>query len=189
MEVMFGWIARLSRQPRDEASHIEFQLPQSYGTAVIHFLYRMLQDRAVAEELAVEVFLRLYRSSAGSSDRSDIIAQLFRVATDLALSGLRNSNSQSIREQSVDSLGSARRAVALLPGKQRAAVLLHKYHHMGYRQIAQVLNCRESAARSLLCAAYATLRRRLAAADRKLTGLSSESTRFQNELDPLQQIG
>jgi DNA-directed RNA polymerase specialized sigma24 family protein len=37
----------------------------------------MLQDRAVAEELAVEVFLRLYRSSAGSIDRSETAAQLF----------------------------------------------------------------------------------------------------------------
>jgi hypothetical protein len=60
---------------------------------------------------------------------------------------------------------------------------------MDYRQIAQVLNCRQSAARSLLCSAYETLRRRLVASDWKLTGLSSETTRFQNELDPLQQIG
>jgi DNA-directed RNA polymerase specialized sigma24 family protein len=68
-------------------------------------------------------------------------------------------------------------------------MLLHKYHHTDDRQIAQVLNCRESAARWLLCSAYETLRRRLATSDRRLTGFSSESTRFQNELDPLQQIG
>jgi Sigma-70, region 4 len=76
----------------------------------------------------------------------------------------------------------ARWALAFLPDKQRAAVLLHKYHRMDYLQIAKVLNCRESAARSLLLSAYETLRRKLAASDRELTGFSGESTRFQNGL-------
>jgi RNA polymerase sigma-70 factor (ECF subfamily) len=59
-------------------------------------------------------------------------------------------------------LNEVRRAVASLPEKQRAAVLMHKYEEMEYTQIAAVLNCSESAVKSLLFRAYETLRARLA---------------------------
>jgi RNA polymerase sigma-70 factor (ECF subfamily) len=55
-----------------------------------------------------------------------------------------------------------RRAIAALPEKQRAAVLMHKYEEMEYTQIARVLSCSESAVKSLLFRAYETLRARLA---------------------------
>jgi RNA polymerase sigma-70 factor (ECF subfamily) len=55
-----------------------------------------------------------------------------------------------------------RRAIAALPEKQRAAVLMHKYEEMEYSQIAKVLNCSESAVKSLLFRAYESLRARLA---------------------------
>ena len=54
------------------------------------------------------------------------------------------------------------RAVAALPEKQRAAVLLHKYQEMDYDEIARVLECSESALKSLLFRAYETLRIELA---------------------------
>ena len=59
-------------------------------------------------------------------------------------------------------LDEVRRAVATLPEKQRAAVLMHKYEEMEYSQIAKVLSCSESAVKSLLFRAYETLRVRLA---------------------------
>jgi RNA polymerase sigma-70 factor (ECF subfamily) len=59
-------------------------------------------------------------------------------------------------------LQEVRDAIALLPGKQRAAVLMHKYEEMEYSQIASVLECSESAVKSLLFRAYETLRARLA---------------------------
>jgi RNA polymerase sigma-70 factor (ECF subfamily) len=59
-------------------------------------------------------------------------------------------------------LQQVRDGIALLPEKQRAAVLMHKYEEMGYAQIAQVLGCSESAVKSLLFRAYETLRARLA---------------------------
>jgi RNA polymerase sigma-70 factor (ECF subfamily) len=55
-----------------------------------------------------------------------------------------------------------RESIASLPAKQRAAVLMHKYEEMEYSQIAQVLECSESAVKSLLFRAYETLRLRLA---------------------------
>jgi RNA polymerase sigma-70 factor (ECF subfamily) len=59
-------------------------------------------------------------------------------------------------------LQEVRSAIALLPEKQRAAVLMHKYEEMDYAQIANVLECSESAVKSLLFRAYETLRARLA---------------------------
>jgi RNA polymerase sigma-70 factor (ECF subfamily) len=59
-------------------------------------------------------------------------------------------------------LEEVRLAVAGLPEKQRAAVLMHKYEEMEYAQIARVLRCSESAVKSLLFRAYETLRARLA---------------------------
>jgi RNA polymerase sigma-70 factor, ECF subfamily len=152
---------------------------------VIHFVYRMVENRAVAENLAAEAFVRLYRSRASFDTAAESATRLFRIAADLALHESRNGTSQSTPDHGAG----ARWALAFLPDKQRAAVLLHKDHRMDYRQIAKVLNCRESAARSLLLSAYETLRRRLAASDRELTGFSGESAGFQNGFDPLQQIG
>jgi RNA polymerase sigma-70 factor (ECF subfamily) len=59
-------------------------------------------------------------------------------------------------------LEEVRRAVAALPAKQRAAVLMHKYEEMEYSHIASSLGCSESAVKSLLFRAYETLRARLA---------------------------
>jgi RNA polymerase sigma-70 factor, ECF subfamily len=54
------------------------------------------------------------------------------------------------------------RAVHALPEKQRAAVLLHKYQELDYDEIARILECSESALKSLLFRAYETLRTELA---------------------------
>jgi RNA polymerase sigma-70 factor (ECF subfamily) len=68
-----------------------------------------------------------------------------------------------------------RDSIAALPAKQRAAVLMHKYEEMEYSQIAQVLECSESAVKSLLFRAYETLRARLAHLDvNKKTGAQHE---------------
>ena len=182
---MFGWIARSSRQRCDESSRIELQLLQGYWAAVIHFLYRMIGNQVVAEELAAEAFLRLHRSRANFDTVAQSPTRLFSVAADLAFNELQNSRVRSTQGPA----GALRRAMAFLPDKQRAAVLLHKYHRMDYPQIAKVLNCREAAARSLLLSGYETLRRQLAVCEQELTGFSGESTRFQNGFDPLQQIG
>jgi len=54
------------------------------------------------------------------------------------------------------------RAIHDLPEKQRAAVLLHKYQELDYDEIARILECSESALKSLLFRAYETLRTQLA---------------------------
>jgi len=162
-------------------------LLQKHRTSVIHFLYRMVQNHAVAEELAQEVFLRVYRSRASYEPSAKFTTWLFRIATHLALNALRDNKNERLQDRLDDEspdmpvkqvsdkqptveekmvyharLEEVRRAVATLPEKQRAAVLMHKYEEMEYSQIAKVLNCSESAIKSLLFRAYETLRARLA---------------------------
>jgi RNA polymerase sigma-70 factor (ECF subfamily) len=162
-------------------------LLEKYRASVSHFLYRMVQDQAVSEELAQEVFLRVYRSRESYEPTAKFTTWLFRIATHLALNWLRDEKNERGQERLDESAadGSARevpdrapsveqkmlyevkveevrRAVAALPDKQRAAVLMHKYEEMEYSQIAKVLSCSESAVKSLLFRAYETLRARLA---------------------------
>lgn len=154
---------------------------------VVHFLYRMIQNHAVAEELAQEVFLRVYRSRSTYEATAKFTTWLFRIATHLALNSLRDGKNERFQEHldddrhdlparqvsdthpSVEQFmvyeakrDEIRRAVAALPEKQRAAVLMHKYEDMEYSQIARVLSCSESAVKSLLFRAYESLRARLA---------------------------
>lgn len=154
---------------------------------VIHFLFRMVQNQPVAEELAQEVFLRVYRSRANYEPTAKFTTWLFRIATHLALNWIRDKRhergqesldvevQEGVSRQIADRAISAeqtmvresrfdeiRRAIAGLPEKQRAAVLMHKYDEMEYSQIATVLECSESAVKSLLFRAYETLRARLA---------------------------
>ena len=162
-------------------------LLEKHRSSVVHFLYRMVQNAAVAEELAQEAFLRVYRSRTTYEPTAKFTTWLFRIATHLALNALRDgkyarleerldaaaeeapSRQISDRRPSVEAalvkesrLAEVRRAIAALPAKQRAAVLMHKYEEMDYTQIAKALHCSESAVKSLLFRAYETLRARLA---------------------------
>ncbi len=154
---------------------------------VVHFLYRMVQNQAVSEELAQEVFLRVYRSRTSYEPAAKFTTWLFRIATHVALNHIRDGkkekghqsldevlldgvtrqveDSQPTVEQSMlneSKLGEVRKAIEALPEKQRAAVLMHKYEELEYSQIAKALGCSESALKSLLFRAYETLRARLA---------------------------
>jgi len=162
-------------------------LLEKHRGPVIHFLFRMVQNQAVAEELAQEVFLRVYRSRATYEPTAKFTTWLFRIAMHLALNCIRDGRNEKLQE-SLDQdvadgqvrqvatvepnveqrllyqakLLEVRQAIECLPAKQRAAVLMHKYEEMEYSQIAGVLSCSESAVKSLLFRAYEALRARLA---------------------------
>jgi RNA polymerase sigma-70 factor (ECF subfamily) len=162
-------------------------LLDKHRSPVIHFLYRMVQNQAVAEELAQEVFLRVYKSRSSYEPTAKFTTWLFRIASHLALNWIRDGRNEkrqaSLDEESPDGtarqvpdrgrtveqelvyqakLREVRQAIESLPAKQKAAVMMHKYQEMEYAQIADVLTCSESAVKSLLFRAYESLRMRLA---------------------------
>jgi RNA polymerase sigma-70 factor (ECF subfamily) len=164
-------------------------LAQKYHRAIIHFLFRMVRNEAVAEELAQEVFLRVYRSRESYRAEAKFTTWLYRIATNLAVNHARDTkherSAQTIYldapdeesgttpdvaddEPSVEQrlmrderMAAIRTHVMALPERQRMAVLMHKYQGMDYRQIGDVLKLSESATKSLLFRAYQTLRDKL----------------------------
>jgi len=166
-------------------------LLRRYRTPLVNYLGRMMRDSATAEDLAQEVFLRVYRARSEYAPSAKFTTWIFRIATNLALNARRDGRYRQLEvsiqegnypddgeprvlqipdgrigaEQGLlarDRAALIRRAVEELPEKQRAAVLLHKYEEMDYDQIAKVLGCSESALKSLLFRAYETLRVKLA---------------------------
>jgi RNA polymerase sigma-70 factor, ECF subfamily len=168
-------------------------LLQRYRTPLVNFLYRMVRVREEAEDLAQEVFLRVYRARQDYVPSAKFTTWLFRIATNLALNSVRDNRHQRMEvsldapvtvdaedgdEKALDVAeknpnieqhlieearkNMIRHAIDKLPAKQRAAVLLHKYQELDYGDIARILECSESALKSLLFRAYETLRVELA---------------------------
>jgi RNA polymerase sigma-70 factor, ECF subfamily len=164
-------------------------LVQKYRRPMMSFMYRMAHNAAVAEDLAQEVFLRVYRSRENYEASAKFTTWLYRIATNLAVNHARDTrqerpeNTVSIDEPDEESgrtfdvpdaaptaeenlvrrerLAAIRQRVEALPERQRLAVVMHKYQQMDYRQIADVLKLSESATKSLLFRAYETLREQL----------------------------
>ena len=168
-------------------------LLQRYRSPLVNFLFRMVRSREQAEDLAQEVFLRVYRAREEYVPSAKFTTWLFRIATNLALNSVRDNRYQRLEvsldapvnpdsedgdEKTLDVAEKhpnieqhlveetrkkmIRHAIDKLPEKQRAAVLLHKYEELDYGEISKILECSESALKSLLFRAYETLRVELA---------------------------
>jgi len=83
----------------DEAS-FELLL-QRYRTPLVNFLFRMVRNREQAEDLAQEVFLRVYRAREDYVPSAKFTTWLFRIATNLALNSMRDTRYQKL-EVSID---------------------------------------------------------------------------------------
>jgi RNA polymerase sigma-70 factor, ECF subfamily len=164
-------------------------LVQKYRRPLISFMYRMARNTAAAEDLAQEVFLRVYRSRQTYEASAKFTTWLYRIATNLAVNHARDTrkdrpevtvsldepdeetgttmdvaDSTMTAEEALvrrERLAAIRSRVEALPERQRLAVIMHKYQQMDYKQIADVLKLSESATKSLLFRAYETLRNQL----------------------------
>lgn len=164
-------------------------LIEKYRKPIINFMYRMVHNQAVAEELAQEVFLRVYRSRQTYRAEAKFTTWLYRIATNLGVNHARDTKHEraaqniyldqpdpetgttpdvaddtaSVEENLVrdERMLAIRKHVMALPERQRNAVLMHKYQGLDYKEIGQVLKLSESATKSLLFRAYQTLRERL----------------------------
>ena len=164
-------------------------LVQKYRRPMVGFMYLLCHNPSTAEELAQEVFLRVYRSRTSYEPSAKFTTWLYRIATNLAVNHARDTrherpentlrldepdqetgntpdladDSLSAEEQILkrERLAAIRSKVNALPERQRVAVIMHKFQQMDYREIAGVLKLSESATKSLLFRAYETLREQL----------------------------
>jgi RNA polymerase sigma-70 factor, ECF subfamily len=173
------------RVQREDAASFALLLDRNRST-VLNYLARMVVNRAIAEELAQDVFIRVYRSRRTYEPTAKFSTWLYRITTNVALNHFRDErrthrhisldvqDAAQIRREAQDhallvedrmvrevTAAQIRRAIRSLPAKQRAAVIMHKYDELEYSQIAAVLGCSASAVKALMFRAYETLRMRL----------------------------
>jgi len=156
--------------------------------AIVNFAYRFVHNRELAEELAQEVFLRVYEAAAGYKVQAKFTTWLYRIATNVCLNEVRkphfrashqtldpdpergeeavvleserNAEPDKILEvQAVSDV--LRHALGQIPDKQRIAFILNKYQELSYAEVAEVMKTSEKAVKSLIHRAKEALAERL----------------------------
>lgn len=176
----------LMLQVRDGSPTSFNTLVERYRHDLVGFLYRMVENHAVAEELAQEAFLRAYRSRTTYQPTAKFTTWLYSIGTRLALNWLRDNrlrrryeplegsepdarprqfaDPRPLAESALihdDLVREIRQALGELPVPQRTAVIMHKYQDMTYEEIAAVMQRSPQAIKSLLFRAHTALRDRL----------------------------
>lgn len=183
--------ALMIRVRDDEPGAFEV-LVAKYQDRLVGVLHHIVGDAAEAEDLAQEVFLRVYRARRQYRARAKFSTWLFTIANHLAANSRRRlrrkpqvrlppessgplgprpaeqlardgAASPSQQLQRQEMAAIVRRAVDGLSERQRVAVVLHKFEDMSYAEIAEVMQMSTKAVKSLLNRARVNLREALRA--------------------------
>lgn len=151
-------------------------LVELHSAEVFAYLCRLIQDIRDAEDCLQETFLHALRAYPHLKHDTNLRAWLFRIATNQAYTQLRKRNRLSREIADLDNrihsanveiepsierkelLSSISQAVSSLPHKQGAALVMRKYQHLSYAEIAEALNCSQESARSSVYQALKKLR-------------------------------
>ena len=151
-----------------------------YESAVVNYLTRLTRDRSRAEELAQEAFLRLYERASRYQERGQLLPYLLRIASNLMRSEERRSRrwrtlsvlvgstpappepTQERRLLSGEATRVVEDALAALPLRYRAPLVLREIEGLSYREIAIALGCREGTVKSRINRARERLKTLLA---------------------------
>jgi RNA polymerase sigma-70 factor (ECF subfamily) len=167
------------------------ELVEAYQHRLVGIMHHLVGNATEAEDLAQEVFLRVYRARKKYRARCKFSTWLFTIANNLALNTLRSRQRKPVvplklhdsgplgprpaeqlvrdrtarpeqRMQQQELAGVVQQALADLNERQRMAVVLNKFEDMGYAEIAEVMNLSTKAVKSLLSRARSNLRSALA---------------------------
>jgi len=156
----------------DQGAFRELYLRHKSG--IFTLALRMVGDRAEAEDLTQEAFIRAFRGLSGYRGASSFPTWLYRIAVNCCQSRIRSVGSRKmvpLDRVEIGSNGMQRRAdlarilesaVAKLPLGCREAFVLHDVQGMGHREISDILGCSEANVRSQLWRARGKLRDMLA---------------------------
>ena len=161
-------------------------LLQRYRTPLVNFLYRIVRDSGAAEDLAQEVFLRVYRARDRYAPSAKFTTWLMTITRNLVFNEMRRSRrfpevwkdpeGREEPERQLPDLQTAspaqellhtelqnavNTAIAELPELQRVAIVLRRYENMPYEEIAEVLNVSLPAVKSIIFRARADLKEKL----------------------------
>jgi RNA polymerase sigma-70 factor (ECF subfamily) len=176
---------------KDGDPHAFRVLFEGYKKKIINFCYRFCGDGETAEELAQEVFLRVYKAAPKYRPDARFSTWIFRIATNVCLNELRKKRYHWHMESLEVPSGSGEwkmageiqdptplpqerlefaerdhmilQAISNLPGKQRAALVLRIFHGFSYREIAGQIKSSESSVKSFIHRGRQSLKQVLAA--------------------------
>jgi RNA polymerase sigma-70 factor (ECF subfamily) len=144
------------------------ELLQRHQVKVINLIYSFLNDRWEAEDVAQEVFLKVWKNAAKFKGKSKFSTWLYRIVINLCLnyqrSGKKNpsdclnnpelaGNTQSNPHQIMEKKEReiiVNQAISLLPPKQRMALILSRFEGYSYAEISELMNVSISSTESLL---------------------------------------
>jgi RNA polymerase sigma-70 factor, ECF subfamily len=153
-------------------------LVERHRRHVYQLCYRFAGNHEDASDLAQEAFIRAYRGLAGFKGQSAVGTWLHRITVNLclnrvsastpALERLDHREHQDDRGEAADAAllrseraAEVRAAIARLPKKQRAALVLRVYHELPHDQIAQILGSSVGAVKANFFHAMANLKKLL----------------------------
>ncbi len=148
------------------------RLADLHLSRIMNFAYRVLHDRAEAEDVAQETFLRLWKDAGRYEPKARVGAWLHRIAYHLCIDRLRRSRERPcedfdqerasqepggllVRKRQVSAV---EQALASLPERQRAAISLVHFQGLTNIEAAEVLGVGVEALESLLSRGRRTLR-------------------------------
>lgn len=148
-----------------------------HKTRLFGFLYHLVGDRALAEDLLGDTFLRVYQARRRYRAGSGFAPWLYSIARNLALGELRRRGCRLRVYQRLTREAAAetedwepdreelrelvRAALLRLPEEQRTALILKEYSGLSYREIAQVMGGSEEGARARAYRARGAMREEL----------------------------
>ncbi len=167
------------------------ELFEKHQRAIVNFAYHFVGNRPRAEEIAQDVFLQIHRAAGRYEPQAKFTTWLYRIATNACLNEVRRPEHRHPRRplehQPDDERKRAeiafadptaipgdsalagrqleakiREVLADLPPNQRAALLMSRVEGLSYLEVAEALETSESAVKSLVFRATATMRRELA---------------------------
>lgn len=161
------------------------QLVERNAPKIHSLVFRFLGDPTQVEDLTQEVFLRVFRTAPRYTPTAKFTTWLYRIAANLSFNVLRSRGKnhpvqldvgsgeegdgyhRDVQDTNVDDPNESlsdkelrhkvAEAIDQLPENQRIAIVLNKYEHKSYEEIAVVLKCSTMAVKSLLSRARANL--------------------------------
>ncbi len=178
---------RLMLEVRDDKPDAFAEMVGRYQHRLVAVMHHLVGNAEEAEDLAQEVFLRVYRARKKYRPRSKFSTWLFTIANNLALNSLRSRQRRPVvplavrdsgplgprpaeqlvpdpgtgpvqRVQKDELAAQVRQALETLNERQRMAVVLNKFEDMNYAEIAEVMGLTTKAVKSLLSRARVNLR-------------------------------
>jgi len=151
------------------------ELMRRYKRPVVNFIFRMLGNAEDADDVAQDVFVRVYQNLDTWRPETKFSTWLFALARNAAIDRIRwrsRHRTESIESapEMAASPGTAEdvnareigdqvaAAIAKLPEDQKTAIVLSEYQGMSYAEIAAVMRCSEKSVESRLYRARQTLR-------------------------------